>query len=210
MINLFRQRTRDVTRRSLSAFPGVENTVNDLLLKTGLRDVPPSSYVVYGSFIRSLWTHEAWQDVNVLFRTREDQQQYGGGIHGQWRIHVSEAVADDPETVLHTADFTVCRVAFHDGTLLHGNAFFEHIAQRVLMLHDLDPDTAHATFLRTYKYARRGFVIPIGELARLLRHVNRDTLKHGGVDIARQSGGAILQTRHEPTRLDPTRTDVHD
>ena len=157
-----------IASRPVDAVPGLAAHCHALCEHAGLMDRDPRTFSLYGSALRAHWTDEPWREVDV-------------------------APGDDPEALVSAADFTVCQAAVHDGRLYHGPRFLDHVARRALAVHRVDSRRPLVTLLRMYKFAARGYAVPVAELYRVLDAVCRvpaDGLSPA--EVLRHRGGVVL------------------
>jgi hypothetical protein len=165
-----RTRLADVSSRPLASFAGLAPYCRELAERAGVDGRDPGTFSLFGSAVRAAWTREPWRDINV-------------GLE-------AEAA---PDAIIDDADFTVCQFAVHDGQLFHGPRFFEDLAQRVLVVRRINAANPFVTLLRMYKYAARGYALPVRELHRVLEAVRRAPhVELDGAEVLRHGGGVVL------------------
>jgi hypothetical protein len=175
------------------SFRGIALGLQTLLRESGLAEVPPADYVVYGSALRALWTGETWADLNVAFTGAAAAERHAPGLlRRSRRTRCAPCPHPRPDALLDEADFTVCQLLYHDGTCRFSTVFFEHLAQRLLVVNRVTPDTAVHSWLRTYKFVGRGYALPYGELGRILDFLRPGEVRLEGIDVVHESGGAVL------------------
>jgi hypothetical protein len=180
-----RARAGGVLASLTASVPGLESHCRALLTRAGLLDCDRRTFALVGSALRSAWTGEPWREVDVVMLDGHPAPRAARGRPG---VVVMEWTGG-PEALVAAADFTVCQVAVHEGRLLHGPRFLEDVARRVLVANRVDGAAALPALLRTYKFAARGYGVPLAELHRVLDAVRRAppaalspeaVLRHGG------------------------------
>jgi hypothetical protein len=160
----------DVASRPLTSFAGLAPYCRELSERAGVEGRDPATFSLFGSAVRAAWTREPWRDINV-------------GLEAEGA----------PEAIVDGADFTVCQVAVHDGQLFHGPRFFEDLAQRVVVVRRVDAANPFVTLLRMYKYAARGYAVPVREVHRVLEAVRRaPRVELDDAAVLRHGGGVVL------------------
>jgi hypothetical protein len=179
--------------RPAQSFRGIGPGLQALLRESGLAAVPAADYVVYGSALRALWTSEAWADLNVAFTTAGARDRHTPElVRRSRRVSCSPRVPPHPDALLDEADFTVCQLLYHDGACRFSPVFFEHLAQRLLVVNRVTPATAVHSWLRTYKMVGRGYALPYSELGRILDLLEPGKVRLDRIDVLHETGGAVL------------------
>jgi hypothetical protein len=188
---LHRLRRGSFEARPIESFPRVAGRIRDLVPALGLEGIPPATYVLYGSFVRALFTREAWSDVNLAFTTSAALREHGAAAAGLPCV----AVRPRPASVtrlLREADFGIGQIALHAGRLHHHPAALEHTARRVLVYRPRGAVPPEVTLLRSYKFVRRGYALPEGELVRIIRRISRRRISFAEPTLAHHSGGVFV------------------
>src|SRR5438105_8658950 len=128
-----------IQRRPLSDFPNLEPRVRALIAQGGLSALPTSTYMLYGSAVRGLWTRENAVDINVAFCGADIFRQAAAALASVPRLSLRPDIVTGPEQLIDEADFTVCQLVYFDGAFLMSDVFFEHLAQRLLVIHRVHP-----------------------------------------------------------------------
>ncbi len=160
------------------------------LLKTS-----PSRAFLAGGFIRSVIAHERINDLDLfttnVYEAQElaehylktgkggthiSRSEYAFNVHGT-RPHfqvIHKWGYSDPEVLIQSFDFTIAQaVVWHDGTefrSLCADTYYEDLAAKRLVYTSRvrDDDQPGGSLLRSYKFAARGYRMPLDSLAALL------------------------------------------
>ena len=182
----------NVLSRPYDAFPNVVSHVEAFLQSTGLAALPGTSYLVYGSTVRALWTREAAADINIAFvgpSARETRAAFASPARA---LRVRAAPYATATDALAEADFTICQAVFHDGSVHFSEHFFEHVAQRLLVVNRIETETALSSLLRTYKFAQRGYAVTQAALVEILSRLPREVAPLPMEELVGQSAGVVL------------------
>jgi hypothetical protein len=151
-----------------------------------LSHFPDARLVVAGGALLSLFRGETPVDYDLFPRTSPDhvaaKHVIQTTLHGRllratkwaelWatdigRLDLITTPFETPIHVLDDFDFTICQAAVDDReTFWCASEYWEHVAQRVLVLHNIE--TPLATLRRIGKFTPRGFAMPKSELRRLI------------------------------------------
>ena len=179
-----------IIRRPIDTFPLIQEQLVALEQQTGLVDLPREGFIMYGSAVRALWTKELCGDINIALLGSERSEPRPAALSPIVSIAAKEYAS--AEAILQEADFTVCQLACHDGYLYFTPPFFEHLAQKLLVVNHIDRANAYVTLLRTYKFAQRGFSISYGQYVSIVEALPPDLSPLDALAARRHSGGVII------------------
>jgi hypothetical protein len=146
--------------RSEESLHGLSFSVRRFVSSGPLARVAPSDFFLYGSFVRSVWSREPWEDINLAFRTDSARSEIDPVQLAKQRFSIAPLLYDHPATLLEEADFSVCQAVYCDGCFHLSAVFFEHLAQRLLVVaRPLPPAAAYRSLCRVLKLTRRGYSI---------------------------------------------------
>jgi hypothetical protein len=182
----------NVLSRPYEAFPSLAPQIKALLETGWFAPLPRESFLVYGSTVRALWTRETAPDINVAFvggAGRAAQPSFPAPARS---LRVRADPYESVEEAVLEADFTICQAVFYNGCLHFSEPFFEHVAQRLLVVNRIRPETALSSLLRTYKFTQRGYSMTQATLAEILRHLPREIPALLPDEVMGHSGAVVL------------------
>lgn len=170
-------------------------TDHQLLIKfindSGLANFPSNSYVIFGSFIRSLLSNEKINNVNVAFIDSRCISLYNNYEHNtNYKIEVEYT----PSVIrlLNETDFTICQIMYYDGYIYFCKDYFEHYAKKVLFMNCINSDNPLKTLLRAYKYNSRGYNFSAWDLIRISKKIKNIHWTLSSDEIFKHSDGLVF------------------
>lgn len=132
--------------------------------------------IIAGGFVRAYYAGENPSDMDIYFRNRDDCSLFEKKMSSSddWeetfrtdraisftsnrkRVQLISVIFGDPHEILSAFDYTVCSVAFCNGSVLMHDDFFKDLAARVLVFTGSSFPTS--SLKRSYKYLKRGYSI---------------------------------------------------
>lgn len=181
-----------VLSRPVDEFRGLARALERVAVPNFGLDFDPAGVYLYGSVVRAFWSRERPRNVNVAFAAPEARATYLRAPRRSAEVAVAGPLYDSVHDLLDAADFTVDQVAYHDGRIYYAERFFEHLAQRLLVVNRIDGESAPRAFLRVYKFIARGYTATTAEVARIVSELPRGTGVFDGLDVAFHTDGTLL------------------
>jgi hypothetical protein len=185
-----------VAQEDEARFPIIAEHLRSLRSDFRLNGTSAKSYALSGDGIRALWTREAPALVRIHFTSRAAEVDFLTRVplrHAALEIANGNGIST--AQIVQRGAFTIDQVAWHDGQFIVGHSFFEHVAEQLLVLRNIEPATAYITLLRTFRLVAMGFRVSAEHLDMILNALNLSGAPSQPLDLYSLAGGTVLPTR---------------
>lgn len=167
----------------------VDEKLQKFLKASGLFRLDQNEYYLYGSFIRSLWTNEKYNNVNIAFKKKEYLIEFQKNDQFKRIFESSKKEYSSVEQIIYDTDFTICQLVYWNGCIYHIQNYFNTYANRIIQFNITN--NYYYTFLRVLKYIKSGYTVDVNKIKEIIPYLTDLDNKISNHELLFHSGGAV-------------------